>query len=145
MIGENLKDLFSLFYFSQLEDLSIPNCGQKPEAFCMPRKLWETDQGLIDNYLVTLTTACGKKAVNPPQQPFPNEPRLESFYLASVQEIVSGKFWLAMLFHYVKNQYNIGSITFDSFTFRIAKNCNFDNLNWLVESVMHVYPQHQSG
>lgn len=139
-IGGNLETLFALFYLAQLEKLGIANCRQKPEAFCKPRRLWEVCPELLTKYLAELSALCEEQGVAKPAEPLRSDPRLINFYIASQARIVSGKFWLAMLFHHIKSKYNLGSITFDSFVFRTAKSCAFESLNQLVEEVRATYP-----
>lgn len=138
-IGKNLRHLFSLFYISQLEKLEIANCGLKPEVFCNPKRLWEVSPDLLSKYSAELSALCDEQNVEKPAEPLSSDPRLVGFHRVSEAEVVSGKFWLAMLFHYIKTKYNLGSITFDSFTFRTAKNCTFEDLRWLVDDVRALY------
>jgi hypothetical protein len=47
---------------------------------------------------------------------------------ADDHSLVSGKHALAMLFHYLKSKFSLGSITFESFVYRLAKNCTLTSL-----------------
>jgi len=55
--------------------------------------------------------------------------------MASDYELVSGKFVAAMLFHYIKSEYNLGSMTFESFVYRLAKNCTLRSMREFAERV----------
>ncbi|MCW8308199.1 DUF4435 domain-containing protein [Acidiphilium sp. PA] len=139
-IGNDLRTLFSLFYFAQLEDLGIANCRLKPESFCKSKQLWEICPILMSKYLDDINAICDQRGIPKPAEPLSSDTRLLGFYRASESQIISGKFWLSMLFHYIKSKYRLGSVTFDSLTFRAAKNCNFEGLRWLVVDVLATYP-----
>lgn len=139
LIGGNLRTLFGLFFFVQLERLGIKNCKCKPEAFCKQNELWDVCPTLLNNYLDKILIRCAELGTEAPKKQLENDARLASYFLANGDEIVSGKFWLAMLFHYVKSKYNLGNITFDSFVFRLSKNCSFEDLGALVDEVQATF------
>ncbi|ATG42383.1 hypothetical protein PhaeoP18_00420 [Phaeobacter piscinae] len=128
-IGENLRELFAVFLLIQQEALGIPNCKEKPEKFCKSKRLWEPCPTLIGGYLTTVNTALDEKGANRLPSPAMPDPRFEDFRKAAAETVVSGKFWLAMVFHYIKSKYGLGSITFPSFVFRTAKNCSFSSMD----------------
>lgn len=139
-IGESLKTLFALFFFVQLEKLEILNTSQKPEKFCKKGILWETCPKCIENYLKEALDQCRARSISKPDENILEDFRLCAFRSAPTVNVVSGKFWLKMLFHYVKSKYTLSSITFDSFVFRVAKKCSLEELRYLVEEIKAVYP-----
>lgn len=129
-----LKHLFSLFFLAQLEGLEIENCRSKPEKYCDPRAPWKLLDSRIDNYLEAINDQCKQRACGELVD-FSEDHRLEHFHKCSLHEVVSGKFWLNLLFHYVKSHYSQGSITFESFVYRLAKNCTLQSLDPLREVI----------
>jgi hypothetical protein len=118
----SLRRLFKLFLCSQGLDLGIRNCSCPPEAFCKPRRLWELNEAAVVRYVAELKEAARAKLIDPPLEDFESDPRALPVGRASKYELVSGKFVVAMVFHYVKSQYSLGSMTFESFVYRLAKN-----------------------
>jgi hypothetical protein len=117
-----LRPLFMLFFCAQCLDLGVKNCSLPPEAFCKPRRLWELNDASIVRYERELKTAAQAKLLDPPIVDPQSDVRLSRAARASDYALVSGKFVAAMLFHYVKSKYSLGSMTFESFVYRVAKN-----------------------
>lgn len=128
-IGENLRELFAVFLLVQQEELGIPNCKEKPEKFCKSKRLWEPCPTLIGEYLTRVNAALDEKGTERLPAPILGDDRFEALRIADAETVVSGKFWLAMVFHYIKSKYGLGSITFPSFVFRTAKNCSFSSMD----------------
>lgn len=139
-IAEELRPLFALFFLVQAEDLGIRNCSGKPETYCKPTCRWEISACSLKNYLNKVCVACDVKNIELPDTPLGSDPRLASFFASNDSERVSGKFWLAMMFHYLKSKYSLGTITFDSFVYRVAKNSKFTSLGDLAREVRLKYP-----
>lgn len=132
---KDLRGLFTWFFCAQLFELGLRNCSAKPEEFCCPKKLWQIDVVKIQAYELQLFALMQGKNIAPPLVDPSVDARLSVFREASDHSIVSGKFALAMMFHYAKTKYSFGSITFDSFVYRLAKNSNFDSLQGLAEQI----------
>lgn len=137
-IGNDLKPLFALFFLVQKLALGIANSSEKPEQHCKADFLWEICPQKFANYSKRVDDLCFTTGVDRLAKPILTDPRLEDFVTALDSEIVSGKFWLAMIFHYLKSKYRLGSITFDSFVFRTAKNCSFERLDYLKDAVHEI-------
>lgn len=120
-----LRPLFVLFFCAQRLDLGVKNCSLPPEAFCKPKRLWELNDATIVRYEADLKKAAQAVLLDPPLVNPRSDCRLSRVARASDHSLVSGKFVAAMLFHYVKSNYGLGSMTFDSFVYRLAKNCRF--------------------
>lgn len=131
----NLRELFTLFYCAQLFELGIRNCGAKVEEFCLQGKLWLLDESKLNDYRDSIFAACNVKAIVPPLVDHSTDTRTKTFREAPHQSVISGKFVLSMVFHYIKSKYNLGSITFESFVYRLAKNSSFDSLNQVTEKI----------
>jgi hypothetical protein len=139
-IAEELRQLFALFLFVQAEGLGISNCSGKPEAYCKQTRLWELCPDLLETYFETVSNACSVEGIRHPTTPLELDQRLAAFFASNDPERVSGKFWLAMIFRFLKAKYNLGTITFESFVFRVAKNCTFTDLEDLAQKVRVRYP-----
>lgn len=118
-----LRPLFMLFLCSQSLNLDVKNCSSPPEAFCEPKRLWELKDAAIISYTEELRAAAGANGLGPDQFDAQCDLVFARASTASNQELVSGKFVAAMLFHYIKSKYSLGSMTFESFVYRLAKNC----------------------
>ena len=119
---QSLQRLFYLFYCVQYFDLGIKNCKSRPEEFCRPDSLWKINEDRLTEYAAKVIVESASKGIQPPiTDPF-IDLRSELVRKAAPDSVISGKFLLSMLFHYVKSKYSLGSITFESFVFRLAKN-----------------------
>ena len=134
-IFEKLRPLFVLFFCVQYCELPLKNCGASPEAFCRPKKLWEVDDRVVARYTAQVEEALLEKG-RPPLDSLNLDPRVSEANCAAVHSLVSGKYVATLLFHYIKSQYSLGSMTFDSFIFRLAKNCSLHSLRALGERIL---------
>lgn len=123
-----LRPLFLLFFCAQRLDLGVKNCSSPPEAFCKPDRLWEVEDAAVARYEDKLKSAAKAKLLSPPLVDPKSDVRLSRAARASDHTLVSGKFVAAMLFHYVKSKYSLGSMTFESFVYRLAKNCDLRSM-----------------
>jgi hypothetical protein len=137
-IAGDLKPLFALFFLAQTEGLKIANCGTKPEKFCNKKQLWRTCPTLVGAYSSEISSRCKASSCEQPAAALSTDPRLHHFFATADGKVISGKFWLAMLFHYVKSRYKLGSISFESFVFRTAKSCSFVGLRALADEIGQV-------
>jgi len=127
----SLKPLFICFACVQRFKLGLANCGEAPEKYCDKKRLWEIDQNAFKAYQGLLVKASKEAKLNPPlENPFSDE-RISDILIADEHTVVCGKYAAAMLFHYIKSKYRMGSITFESFVFRVAKGCSFATLHEL--------------
>lgn len=123
-----LRELFILFFSVQLFGLGIKNCASKAEEFCDPKKPWKISQSRINLYKDSVMRSAVPPKVSPPLTEALMDSRLRAAQSTSPHQLISGKFLLAILFHFVKSKYSLGSTTFDSFVYRVAKNSNLDTL-----------------
>lgn len=134
-IAESMRPLFQLFYCVQRFDLGLKNCALAPEEFCCKSRRWSIDGQAISRYRQQVIQA----AVSTPYaavliDPLAN-PIVSQLHDQDVHSIVSGKHICALLFHYIKSKYNLGTITFESFLFRLAKNATLSSLQSLADSI----------
>lgn len=129
-----LRTLFAFFLLVQLEDLGLPNCKSKPERFCDPKKLWIVLNESIAAYHDAVNQALDDKELKEVTNAEEDE-RLGQFFEHPPHSIINGKFWLNMIFHYIKWMYPQGSMTFDSFVYRLAKNCVLESMLPLRERI----------
>lgn len=124
----SLRPLFHLFYCVQSFDLGLKNCKSKAEEFCDSKSLWKISEDRLMNYTAKVIKEAAKRNIVPPLNDPLNDERSALAREAEAHSLVSGKFLLTMLFHYVKAKYSLGAITFESFTFRVAKNSELSSL-----------------
>lgn len=124
----DLKELFILFYSVQLFQLGIKNCASKPEEFCEAKKLWEIAQARVEDYRKLVVSNAIPPKANPALVDPSTDERLQPARTSNPEQLISGKFLLAVIFHYVKSKYSLGSITFESFVYRVAKNATLHSL-----------------
>lgn len=134
-LAESSRDLFMLFFCAQRFDLGIKNCGLAPERFCTQNQRWELDADAVRAYAdqvvrVASETEHRLQLVEPL-----THPEVANLRHADVHRVVSGKHICTLLFHFVKTKYNLGSITFESFVFRLAKNSSIVPLLGLALSI----------
>tara|TARA_R110000787_G_scaffold185031_1_gene296830 strand:+ start:1644 stop:2519 length:876 start_codon:yes stop_codon:yes gene_type:complete len=118
---ESLRELFAIFYLVQREGLPIKNCNESPEKFCKPRSLWEVDPGLLESYRLKFNEHALEMGLAPVPANIKSDARLSEFWSRNADEVVSGKFVLHMIFHYLKKNYSMGSASFSSLAYRTCK------------------------
>jgi len=131
----SLRPLFALFFGVQHLKVPMKNCSIAPEAFCDPRRLWELKPDVLEAYRQELVAQSQAAGIEPPINDPLADPRLRPAVEAPTHVVVSGKYVAAQLFHFIKSNYSLGSMTFDSFIYRLAKNCALDSLNGLGQRI----------
>ncbi|HEY4931080.1 MAG TPA: DUF4435 domain-containing protein [Terriglobales bacterium] len=124
----SLRSLFMLFFCAQFLNLGVRNCSSPPESFCEPKRLWELKGSAIISYRGKLKVVAGANGLVHDLFDSQCDLAFSRARTASDNELVSGKFVAAMLFHYVKSKYSLGSMTFESFVYRLAKNCTLRSM-----------------
>lgn len=131
----DLRPLFALFFCVQRLDLGISNCGAPAERYCVPARRWELDPDALSQYRDDVLEAARHRAIEPElADPF-TDSRTAGFFAADPNSVVSGKYVCTMLHHYVKSKFGLGSMTFDSFVYRLAKNSSLTPLLTFAERV----------
>lgn len=134
-LSQSLVALFQLFYCVQRFNLGIKNTSLPAECFCHEKQRWMISPEAIKRYTEDVIEAAAltehADMLRAPLQHAEVTTLLESDRHA----IVSGKHIATLLFHYLKHKFALGSITFDSFIFRLAKNSSLRDLNSLAESI----------
>lgn len=128
-VESKLRELFLLFYASQLFDLGIKNCASKAEEFCESKKWWRIDPAKVSAYKNRILLGAVPPKADPAIKSVETDPRLQGARALDRDALVSGKFLLTLIFHYVKSKYSLGSITFESFVYRVAKNSTLESLS----------------
>lgn len=130
-----IRNLFKLFYVSQFFKLGLKNCSSKVEEFCIQKKPFQIDIQKIEDYKISLI----KKSIELNISPSIKDPLNDSRTLINeeypTEKLVSGKFIMSLIFHYIKSKYSLGNITFDSFCYRVAKNSSLDSLKPLTSNI----------
>ena len=133
---KSLTPLFRLFFCVQKLGLGIKNCDAKPEEYSENDKLWSIDPDKLKAYQEKVAEKLEEKgkAEEFSELYFICESELSG--KTHLNRLISGKFLLTQIFHYVKSKYSLGSISFDSFVYRIAKTMSleaFENFKSEVE------------
>jgi hypothetical protein len=134
-LAESSRDLFMLFFCAQRFGLGIKNCGLAPERFCTHNQRWELDVDAVRAYADEVVRVASKTEHGPQLIEPLKHPEVANLRHADVNRVVSGKHICTMLFHFVKSKYNLGSISFESFVFRLAKNSSIVPLLGLARSI----------
>lgn len=128
-ISSSLRPLFQLFFCVQRFKLGIRNSSFPVERFCREKHRWMLDPALLEQYKTTLAEAAsGTPLQDVLADPFVH-PEVIALQERNVHQVVGGKHICAMLFHYVKSKYALGTITLESFLYRIAKNSKLHPLS----------------
>lgn len=132
---ESLRPLFQLFYCVQRFGLGIKNSSLPAERFCNERLRWQVDPIKLSDYQTQVTLAASKTinaaALADPLQ----HQEVTALGQLDPHTVISGKHLCTLVFHYVKSKYNLGSITFESFLFRICKNSSMNALHHLASEI----------
>ena len=129
----DLRTLFIYFACVQRFCINLQNCKSPPERYCHPRRRWEVNPDSVTAYRQAIVAET--QALNLPISDPASDERLADVSALADHELVSGKHVAAMLFHYVKSKYSVGSITFESFLYRLAKNCELMSLAQLTKRI----------
>lgn len=128
-LAESMRPLFQLFFAVQYYNLGLKNCRLATEAFCQQSRLWMIDNQAVARYSKQISQA----ALTTPHAEELKEPlvnaTISALQLLDFHQVVSGKHICALLFRYVKSKYNMGTITLESFLFRLAKNSSLSSLD----------------
>lgn len=129
----SLRPLFICFAFTQRFGLALQNCSSPPEMYCKKARRWELEPSALDAYLNAIAS------VTPPDtQPLLDpvlDGRIADAAALDDHNLISGKHVAMMMFHYLKHNYSLGSITFNSFVYRLAKNCALLPLEQLCQRI----------
>jgi Protein of unknown function (DUF4435) len=132
---ESLRPLFQMFYCVQRFELGLKNCSLPAEKFCSAKHRWHVDPVALSNYRTKIITAasCTQHAVAL-ADPLSN-PEIAGLAQLDSHRVISGKHLCTLIFHFLKSKYNLGSITFESFLFRICKNSSLHALSDLAAEI----------
>lgn len=133
---EESKAIFAIYFFVQQNSIGIKNTSCAPQSYCKETAPWQVCSGKISDYLANVCAEASRKGIKPLLNDLSLDERIKVVLLASAPHAVSGKHMAARLFHYIKSKYSLGSITFDSFVYRLAKNCGLDTLHNLRDAVL---------
>lgn len=130
----DLRPLFIYFACVQRFQLGLKNCSTAPEKYCKEKRLWELEPTALSDYVSRLNSAA--RGILPPMLNPLTDERMLDVVSAENHKLVSGKYALTMIFHYIKSKYGLGSITFYSFIYRLAKNCSTSSLGDLAPRIL---------
>lgn len=142
-IFQDLRALFICFAFVQRFGIELKNCGSAAETYCRKNARWEVDPSALDAYAKSIRQKMGDG-----EEPFFNphsDGRIADAACLDDHQLVSGKYVATMIFHYLKHRYGLGSVSFDSFVYRLAKNCKFDSLRELSACIRQAAEDFKKG
>lgn len=132
---ESLRPLFQLFFCVQRFELDLKNSSLPAEKFCFPKRLWQVDPAALTEYQANVRLAASKtlkaQLLGDPLL----HPEVAALTRSDPHEVVSGKHLCALIFHYIKSKYCLGSITFESFLYRVCKNSSLSALHDLASEI----------
>lgn len=132
---DSLKPLFALFLCVQRFGLGIKNSSIPPEAFCCARRHWEIEFETIQEYSRQVSAAAAlTQHADALRDPLVSA-EARSVEQADGHRVVSGKYLCTLFFHYIKSKYSLGSISLQSFVYRLAKNCSIAPLAHLGNAI----------
>lgn len=134
-ISSVLTPLFTYFLYVQKLELGIKNCDCKPEEYSMSSKNWCVDTIKIAQYWDQVQLEAAHQHKTQLLMESINDFKGYVDGTTNYNKLISGKFLIALLFHYVKDNYKMGSITLDSFVFRVAKNCFLDDFQPIADRI----------
>ena len=132
---ESIRPLFQFFFCVQRFDLGIKNCALPIERFCTARRLWVLDSHLLAGYRKEVIDAASQSPHAATLADPLSHPEVAALATLDIHAVVSGKHSCALIFHFLKSKYNIGTITFESFLFRLAKNASLGALEELAARI----------
>jgi hypothetical protein len=135
---ESIRPLFQLFFCVQRFGLGIKNCALPVERFCAARRRWVLDTHLLSGYRKEVIEAASRSAHAATLADPLSHPEVAALAALDGHAVVSGKHICALIFHFLKSKYNIGTISFESFLFRLAKNASLDSLDELAAQIREV-------
>ncbi len=144
-IYRGLRPLFVLFLCAQALNLGVRNCSSPPESFCETKQRWVLKRRVAISYREGLRVAAKANGLTTDQFDSRCEPLSLRASTVPDFELVSGKYVAAMLFHYIKSKYSLGSMTFDSFVYRLAKNCKLRSMQAFAVRVRSGAQTHRVG
>ena len=130
-ITGSLRPLFELFFCAQYFSLDLKNCSLAIEKFCLEKSRWQIDGDEVDRF----RTSISERVMGYPQSNAFDHPDVLQLSALDSHTVVSGKHLCTLIFHYIKSKYPLGNITFESFLFRVAKNCPMLGLVELREKI----------
>ncbi len=126
-IQKDVFEIFAFFYFVQKFNIDVKNTSERPEKFCMANQRWKLDHAALEKYRLRINKRS--RALRKTEISRGAIADLIPEYMGSDTDAVTcGKFSLLMIFHYMKSRYSFGSITFGSFVYRVAKNCELGGI-----------------
>ena len=133
----SLTPLFQLFFVVQKFNLGIKNCDRKPEEFSVDKATWLIDAKKVASYATIVVTKLLDNRI------FKDAAECENyinnvFAKESVHgSNISGKFILALTYHYLRSKVKLGNTTFDSLLYRLACNGTLEKLSPLKKQIQN--------
>lgn len=129
-----LATLFSLFLCVQKLELELANCKTKPEKYTS-KKCWMIDPVKVTSYYGDMEKIALDKNIT-----ISEKERNFGVTVAkkNIHQIVSGKFFMALLLHYLKHHYSIAGTTQYSFIYRIAEYCSLQSMQPISSKILEI-------
>jgi hypothetical protein len=131
-----ISELICCYLTIQKFDLGIANCGQGLGRFCVLNSIPITlNNNQIETYYNKVETALKFK-----NNSLKLKSEIKNFKrlfkeLKDALSFIPGKYLLEFIKARIVFIFKINQMAFESFTYRIAKNCNLDDLQFLKKSI----------
>lgn len=131
-----LRKLFVHYFIAQKFNLDEKNCDYAPEEFSInQQELFKLCDKKIHNYTEKIKLSARRRKVKLDFENLQKEKVVGELYRAEMHSVISGKYLLKYIGHYIKKQLSIGGDNFDSIRYRVAKSCKLTSLSEFSQSI----------
>lgn len=125
---DKLLHIYKLFLLCQVNSLDLANTSLSFGYFTNEKRLAELCPLRIQTYIDSLCAKLEAKGISSNLDDHWSNEILLAFDKLDFHGAVNGKFLMELVFRYIKCNYKIGNINNYSFLYRVAKNCNLQEL-----------------
>lgn len=132
---ESLNLLFRLFFVVQALDLGIRNCRSAPGLFSQKGAPHIIDSDSVEKYRIEVLEKAMQLGKVKSEKEFAK--LLDTAFPKNIEPDtnISGKYLLALASHLIKKHFNLGTVSLDSLTYRLARHSSLFGLEPLKSGV----------
>lgn len=134
---ESLENLFLSFFMVQANSLAIKNTSSPCELYASEGDRSVICPDRVQSYIDEVADLCADAGIPVPSAPIRDDPRVQVLLDQDIRTRVSGKYVLKCLFHRQKGLFGLGSTTFDSYLYRLAKACSLAAFEPVRTKILH--------